>query len=138
MSRANNPIKVLQTALGRVEKGWTQGQWVRRDGDVVEVCLEGAIYGYCEAKHVTAAQAKAIEVVREIIQEYFPTRQNRGQWVENTDELPPHLVIPHFNDHSETAKDEVLKVIKLAIIRLETEELEAELVEEVEEIFETA
>lgn len=107
MSKANNAIKVLRTALKRVGKGWMQNQWSWRNSEegITYVCLEGAVYGYCAAHEhvVTEAQTKAIQVLRRIIFE------RHGK----TD-------IPEFNDDPTRSKEEVLEVIKLAIIRLET------------------
>lgn len=130
MSKAKTPLKVLRVALKRLEKGWTKGSWVNHQGNVVYVCLEGAIYGYCnENDHqATEAQLGAIRVVKEIIFERYAHRM-------------PHIVgaawqisIPNFNDARETIEEEVIEVVKLAIIRLETEELEKQLVEDVEEL----
>lgn len=106
MSKANNPIKVLRTALGRVQKGWIQHHWHYRDAEGNNfVCLEGAIYGYCDAnKHtVTEAQKIAAETCRRIIFE----KTGRSE-------------IPAFNDKDGRTQEEIEEVIKLAIIRLET------------------
>ena len=112
MSRANNPIKVLRTALKRIDKGWRKGAWGQKNADgSMEVCLEGAIYGFCNLGHMaTPAQKQALSVVQEILKEKFPERYPySGEYC-----------IPSFNDHEDTTKDEVKEVVKLAIIRLET------------------
>lgn len=107
MSKSSTPIKVLRTALKRVQKGWTKNQWHRHDPETGQnfVCMEGAVYGYCEpAKHqTTPAQRTAIKVLKEIIKEKYGIEE-----------------IPSFNDADGRTKDEVLEVIKLGIIRLET------------------
>lgn len=121
MSKASSPIKVLRTALKRVEKGWTQDTWHEFGVDGKHyVCLEGAIYGYCRpGEHeVTQAQREADEVVLAIIGEKYGFTS-----------------IPTFNDfkgrvrlserayimkQNRTTVEEVMEVIKLAIIRLET------------------
>lgn len=109
MSRANNPIKVLKTALKRVNKGWMKSGWARHDPETgaVYVCLEGAVYGYCpEEKHnVTLAQQEAIMMLQNIIIE-----RSEGK----------HMNIPSFNDAFETTLEDIQEVIKLGIIRFET------------------
>lgn len=93
--------------MKRVTKGWTKNHWHWYDPttDTNKVCLEGALFGYCESnKHeLSKAQIEARDVVLKIVKERhgFPT-------------------IPEFNDAGDTTKDEVLEVLKLAIIRLET------------------
>lgn len=107
MSKANAPIKVLRTALKRINKGWTKGEWSYRDRDGnVFVCMEGALFGYCDSKKhgLTEAQEQAAAVVLDIIKERYPGCHN----------------IPTFNDADERTLDEVQEVIKLAIIRFET------------------
>lgn len=107
MSKANNPIKVLRTALKRVNEGWTKSHWHIFDRKTKKnyVCLEGAIYGYCDSqKHKpTLAQQQAVNVVKQIISE--------RHGMDN---------IPEFNDFSETTLEDIQEVIKLGIIRLET------------------
>lgn len=107
MSKAGTPIKVLRTALKRVDKGWTQNHWSFRDGEGNQyVCLEGALFGYCDSvKHgLTDAQASARDIVLQIIRERYNAYDS----------------IPSFNDQLGRTKEEVQEVIKLAIIRLET------------------
>lgn len=108
MSKASSAIKVLRTALKRVQKGWTKKNWHYYDPytGVNKVCLEGALFGYCEPyKHgVTAEQIKARNVCLQIIHERYPAYDS----------------IPAFNDAEERTQDEVMEVIKLGIIRLET------------------
>jgi hypothetical protein len=128
MSKGNNPIKVLKTALKRVEKGWTQGMWLWRDSNGgAQVCLEGAIYGFCDkTKHsVTDAQLEAVNAVEAIL-------------FERTGERAGNTSLAVFNDSCETTKEDVLDVIKLAIIRLESGWPEADELEEeqVAELFE--
>jgi len=108
MSKAGTPIKVLRTAYKRVEKGWTQGDWSTEGSDgKYYVCLEGALFGYCNSNEhgLTDAQKGAREVVLQIIGERYGRQYHS---------------IPAFNDSPGRTKDEVLEVIKLAIIRLET------------------
>jgi hypothetical protein len=110
MSKGNSPLKVLRTAHGRIQKGWTPGTWSKKGDDgTFYVCLEGALFGYCNAsKHgLTEAQVAAHDVVLQIIRE----RYGMG-----------YGSIPSFNDAPGRTKEEVLEVIKLAIIRLETGE----------------
>lgn len=113
MSKAKTRGKVLRAAYKRLEKGWIKRKWWYRNPQtgVTEVCLEGALFGHCnlEEHQMTPAQRGARDLVAEIIQEQFPDRRWSG--------------IPGFNDNQETTKDDVLKVVKLAIIRDETEEL---------------
>lgn len=107
MSKANSAIKVLQTGIKRVAKGWTQGDWKCQGPDGKwYVCMEGALFGYCSADvhGLTAAQDEARDVCLQIIAERYPE----------------HNSIPGFNDDPERTKDEVLEVMKLALIRLET------------------
>jgi hypothetical protein len=105
MSKANSPIKVLRTALKRVQKGWTKQTWHAHSNGVNYVCLEGAVYGYCnDGKHgATIAQSKAIKVLEDIIAERTGFH-----------------AIPAYNDAPERTQDEIEEVIKLGIIRLET------------------
>jgi hypothetical protein len=106
MSKAKTANKVLRTALKRIQKGWTKGEWYTRDKDGNSfVCLEGALFGFCslELNQMTDAQLKARELVIGVINE----RSN-------------YCSIPTFNDAPETELDDVIEVIKLAIIRDET------------------
>lgn len=108
MSKAGTPIKVLRTGLKRVDKGWTQNHWSYKGDDGVQyVCLEGALFGYCDSqKHgLTEAQKEARNVVLQIIGERYNNR---------------YADIPSFNDDRGRTKEEIQEVIKLAIIRLET------------------
>lgn len=115
MSKSNSAIKVLRTALKRVQKGWTKGTWSAPNNDGGRsVCLEGAIYGYCNVSDMTKrgekptqAQLEAMGIVTEIIKERYPRRTYFGG-------------VPSFNDHPENDIDDVMEVIKLGIIRLET------------------
>ena len=109
MSNAKTPIKVLRTGLKRVDKAWTQGQWAQKGDDgKYYVCLEGALFGYCDAKKgLTAAQDQARAAVLEVIKDRYEGRFNS---------------IPSFNDDPHRTKEEVMEVIKLAIVRLETGE----------------
>lgn len=112
MSKGSTPIKVLRTALKRVDKGWAQSAWVAKNDDGnFSVCLEGALFGYCDANThgLTDAQKKARDLVLTVIQERYKDRRGR-----------PFESIPAFNDASERTKQEIQEVIKLAIIRLET------------------
>lgn len=106
MSNANSAIKVLRTALKRVQKGWTQNVWMRREDGKTYVCLEGAVYGYCDGnKHKrTKEQIEAIDVLLNIIDERYG--------------LP---AIPKFNDTPGRTEEEIEEVLKLGIIRLETD-----------------
>jgi hypothetical protein len=128
MSNANSPIKVLKAAHKRVSKNWTKGTWRKKEQDgSYSVCLEGAIYGFCRAKNATPAQKEAIEVVESVIIDHFPHLIPDFFNEEHKDG-----VIPLFNDGDDTTKDDILEAIKLGMIRLETEELEKQLVDEVE------
>lgn len=103
MSKANSPIKVLRTALKRVQKAWRQGAWSEKgdDGNYY-VCLEGALYGYCNAAK-TQAQKDAAKVCENIIFEKYGIQG-----------------IPSWNDRPNTTQEMVEEVVKLGIIRLET------------------
>lgn len=126
MSNANSPIKVLKAAHKRVSKQWTKNTWRRLESDGnYSVCLEGAIYGFCRNPNPTVAQKKAIEVVEQIIAERYASDMD---W----DPKMTKGIIPPFNDNPETTQEDVLEVIKFGIIRLETEEMEKEFVDEVE------
>jgi hypothetical protein len=114
MSRANSVAKVLRTALKRVQKGWTKGSWHNYDDDGNHtVCLEGALFGYCQqpVNGYTKAQIEARDLVLSVIKDRFGDRKI-GAYGE--------ISIPDFNDHPETVLEEVMEVIKLAIIRDET------------------
>lgn len=108
MSKGNSALKVLRTALKRVDKGWTKGTWSEKGGDGTQyVCLEGALFGYCDSHRnglgLTEAQEEARKVVLKIIRERHHAYS-----------------IPSFNDAPERTKEEIQEVIKFAIIRLET------------------
>jgi len=109
VSKGNSAIKVLKTGLNRVHKGWTQGKWSYTDHQTGQtfVCLEGALYGYCDAgKHqLTKAQIEARDVVLGVIRDRY-----NGQFA----------TIPDFNDTPGRVQEEIEEVIKLGIIRLET------------------
>ena len=127
MSAAKTPVKVLRTALNRIRKGWTKGHWSQKNNDGgMSVCLEGALFGYCDSP-LTQAQRDATSVVHQILKERFPERSITPEG---------RVVIPSFNDNPETTKDEVMEVLKLAIIRIETSDsLEEALADDVEEMF---
>jgi hypothetical protein len=129
MSKANSPVKVLRTALKRLQKGYTKGSWATQNADGgMSVCMEGAIYGYC-TQPATQVQKDAISVVHKILSERHPDR--------SIDKYSGDVVIPMFNDHPDTTEDEVLEIVKLAIIRLETSDsLEEALADEVSEMYE--
>lgn len=122
MSKGNSAIKVLKTALKRVQKGWIQHHWSFRDADGNQfVCLEGAIFGYCDSrKHgLTSAQIEARDAVLNVIHERYDGRFSS---------------IPDFNDQAERTQDEVQEVIKLGIIRLETSDDDCLTDEEVDDL----
>jgi hypothetical protein len=103
MSKSKNPTKILKTALNRLQKGWAKGEWVKREDDNVSCCIQGAIFGY----HTTSnsdAQRKAHELVWQVVQERDPEA----------------LSIPQWNDQVDRTQEEVLEVVKTAIIRSET------------------
>lgn len=139
MSKGNNPIKVLKTALKRVAKSWYQGGWVKQDDKGnYGVCLEGAIYGYCQGENATQAQKDAIEAVKGVIADRYPQSYINVQGdlvMVSADQTS----IPHFNDNDATTKDMVMEVIKLGIIRLEADKdeaaMEEQLTDEVDELF---
>ena|SRR5689334_1505491 len=109
MSKANSSVKVLRTALKRVDEGWTQHEWHRYEHGTKKhyVCLEGAIVGFCKpGEHeITRAQQEAMNVCRQIIWE------KTGQ-----------TEIPTYNDEPGRTKEEIKELIKLGIIRLETDD----------------
>lgn len=109
MSKGNSAVKVLRTALKRVQKGWTQHVWYRKDPETGQtfVCLEGALYGYCSLQdhQLTPAMREARDFVIEIIKERYDGRFDG---------------IPAFNDNPKRTQEEVEEVTKLALIRAET------------------
>jgi hypothetical protein len=111
VSKGNSALKVLRTALKRVQKGWTQNTWsyVDHSAGKTFVCLEGALFGYCDqSKHqLTPSQIEARDTVLSVIRD----RYNGKFWS-----------IPEFNDEVGRTEDEVQEVVKLSIIRLETAE----------------
>ena len=108
MSKAKTVTKVLKTAYKRIEKGWTTGTWHRRDDDGNNfVCLEGAIFGFCTDPQ-TQQQRDALALVEQIIIERHPVFSEYDSGAGR-----------NFNDTAAT-QDEMLEVVKLAIIRSET------------------
>lgn len=108
MSKANSAIKVLKTAIKRVDKGWTRGSWSKPTSDGGRaVCLEGAIFGYCMDAQ-TDEQREAHAAVLEVIQDRFPDSSFA-------------LTIPGTNDRKIKDKEEAKELLKLAIIHLETQ-----------------
>lgn len=121
MSKGNSAVKVLRTALKRVQKGWTKNTWSHKNDDgSMSVCLEGALFGYCSLtdKQKTPSMLEAEKLVKEIIAERYPKYGGKtlsGQ---------PYVDIPSFNDAQERVQEEVEEVVKLALIRAETGGLE--------------
>lgn len=114
MSKAKTPVKVLKTAIKRLNKGWATGSWADYDPETkkVSVCLEGAIFGFC-TNPMTPQQQEALQACEQIIIERYPQLDvKRGRY--NTGP------IPRFNDSIAESVDDVVEVCKLAIIRLET------------------
>lgn len=105
MSKSNSGIKVLKTAHKRVTKGWIKGAWHSEMGGKHYVCLEGAIFGFCQLREceLSDAQKEAKLVIESLL---FERRGERS--------------IPAFNDDHETTQEDVLEIIKLGIIRLES------------------
>lgn len=108
MSKANSPIKVLKTAIKRLNKGWTTCEWSKFDPETgqVYVCLEGAIFGFCMYPS-TQAQKEALDACNQIVLERHPS-------------LPESAAGRAFNDSLAETADEMVEICKLAIIRLET------------------
>lgn len=126
MSKANSPIKVLKTAIKRLDKGWTTGSWMDRDPDTghVAVCLEGAIFGFCE-KAQTKPQEEALRTCEQIIFERWKDGEfvfDSSTWIEAEKDhvLDGSGLVPKFNDSVAKTADEMKEICKLAIIRLET------------------
>ena len=111
MSKANSAAKVIRTAIKRVTKQWGKGAWSRKESDGnYYVCLEGALFGFCNKAQTKAqheAHAKVLEVVRE-----------RG-----------FRSIPDFNDLESTTQDEVVDVLKTALLRLELDKIEEDYID---------
>lgn len=114
MSKANSVPKVLRVAIRRVEKSWGTGSWAKPTGQkdengkaVWSVCLEGAIYGFCN-KASTDVQREAIALIEQILYE-------RGL-VHGSGRADS---IPGWNDAHAT-QDEVISLLKDALIRAET------------------
>lgn len=109
MSKGNSAVKVLRTALKRVQKGWTQHVWYRKDPETGQtyVCLEGALFGYCSLQEhqLTPAMREARDFVVEVIKDRYEGRFDG---------------IPAFNDRPGRTQEEVEEVTKLALIRAET------------------
>lgn len=124
MSKAKTPIKVLKTAIKRLNKGWMTGDWAKHDPNTGQtfVCLEGAIFGFCD-KAQTPQQKEALEVCEQILFE----RLKDGLWEfydksyqEDVLKFGPQGLVPRFNDSVAKSSDELVEICKLAIIRLET------------------
>lgn len=110
MSKSNSAVKVLRVALKRIQNRWNKGSWVHRASDgQYKVCLEGAIFGFCQDAQ-TPAQREAYSLVCDVIQDRYPNYKAGSD----------HLFIPNWNDDPKRTVEEVEEVIKLAIIRAET------------------
>jgi hypothetical protein len=104
MSKSNSPVKVLKTALNRIQKRWGKGDWLAGEDSGYAMCIEGAICnGRPQSSTITSAQQGALELVRDVL------KSKNG--------LPS---IPGFNDNSNTSLEDVEEVLKTAIIRGET------------------
>lgn len=126
MSKANSPIKVLKTAIKRLDKGWTKGEWSKFDPETgqVSVCLEGAIFGFCSEAQ-TPQQTEALRTCEQIIFERWKDGEfvfDSSTWIEAEKDhvLDGIGFVPKFNDSVAKTADEMKEICKLAIIRLET------------------
>lgn len=106
MSKSNSVGKVLRVAIKRIERGWTQGAWVKKPtkaNPVPQVCLEGAIFGFCSFAK-TPQQKEALGLVTQVILERETSPTSVALW----------------NDHINRTQDEVIEILKLALIRKES------------------
>lgn len=125
MSKANSPVKVLRTALKRLQKGWTKGTFYDGPGDgsqfrktkkgkieVPQVCLRGAIHGYqgqVKTVHSTLAERAVLAAINELYPKPASAVED-GSW---------DCVI-NFNDDPSTTFEMIERVTKLGMIKLET------------------
>ena len=130
MSKANSPIKVLKTAIKRLNKGWVKSQWSDHNPDtgVTSVCLEGAIFRFCQHAK-TPQQKEALQACEQIILERWvndefkieATSPERNETAKKAAlESGGRGVVPLYNDRVAQTSDEMVEICKLAIIRLET------------------
>lgn len=118
MSQANSTVKVLRTALKRVQKAWGKGAWGqdtgRRDPEtgkkIYAVCLEGAVMGFCNTM-TTPQQEEALRLIKHSIKDMWLNRYDS----ENAD----HINIPSVNDGYLT-NEQAEEVVKRALIKAET------------------
>lgn len=122
MSKAKTPAKVLKVALRRVQTRWTKGAWASKQQDgSYAVCMEGAIFGFCNKPH-TAAQVEALQILTEVIREDISGNQ---QFAEAEEEQwgfvhTERLTVPQVNDLEITTQEDVERWMKKALIRAET------------------
>jgi len=122
MSKANSPIKVLHTALNRLQRGWTKGTFYegpgggdggrrfRNGSKTAQVCLRGAIHGYqgqIKTEHSILAEIAVLEAINEL---YPESAVDDGPWD----------TVTQFNDDRDTTFEMIEKTVKLGLIKLET------------------
>lgn len=124
MSKAKTAAKVLRVAINRAQKGqWVKGAFRRHDRNNPDNGV-----GYCNIGLLTAgndcpltnAQREAMGLCAQIIRERFPDRINLWDRTGDGDYGVDKSTIVHFNDHENTTLEELLEVLKLALIRCET------------------
>lgn len=126
MSKANNPIKVLKTAIKRLNKGWKKGDWAEYNPNTgqVSVCLEGAIFGFCHSAKTNAqreAKAACEQIILErVLDGTFVFKDYGPGDIELVSAVNGVGLIPKMNDEFAQTADEMVEICKLAIIRLET------------------
>lgn len=76
MSKANSTVKVLQTALKRIEKGrWGQGTWMQEGKNLVTgesthlLCLEGSITNG-HNQPMSEQQEEALNIMRSVMKDW--------------------------------------------------------------------
>lgn len=113
MSKANSEVKVLTTALKRIESGrWGKFSWSQEGFNVVTgqptylLCLEGSITGGSSIAR-TDAQRAALERLRGVMKDEYGRAE-----------------IPFFNDSSGFTHEMAVKVVKEALRRAKAEKAE--------------
>lgn len=106
MSKANSEVKVLTTALKRIENGrWGQGSWFQKGTNVVTgrpdylLCLEGTITGG-SSRARTDAQCAALERMRDVMLDLHGSRE-----------------IPFINDRNGFTFEMAVEVVKESLRR---------------------
>jgi len=110
----NKASKLLRRTIKRVERGWVQGALnVQPDlNEAPNLCILGGL------GERSVVRDQAADLIADVIMD------KTGRPLT----APAHVIIT-FNDNPSTTKDDVLDVLKTALIRAECDEAEARLVE---------